>query len=433
MGIMTIDFYKSLENRYKVLPPKAENATYKSILNFSDDLGKPFQRWCRYKEGYSLDLVGQLIKKYNKNDNGIILDPFLGSGSTIIAANIAGLDGCGFEVNPFSYHLSECKTRHYTTEDIDTLKECSITILENAKDSSISYTMPSLSIAGKVFDKAVEGYYMRIYECIRTLDVPEHIRSFLCLGWISKIESFSNYRKAGNGLKMKKYKNPLPVTIDRVHDELLELYTDMIADISEYTPYNNAHVINDTCLKMGEYLKDESVSGIIFSPPYANCFDYTEIYKLELWFGRYVNDYEDLKKLRKQSLRSHLNGNLKTPVLKTSPYLDTLLEELRTKELWDRRIVNMLQLYFSDMFSVLESCHKVLERDGFCSIIIGNSSYSNVVIPTDLLFAEYAERLGFEVDEIIVDRYIITSAQQYESTKEYKNYLRESIVCLKKR
>lgn len=84
------------------------------------------------------------------------------------------------------------------------------------------------------------------------------------------------------------------------------------------------------------------------------------------------------------------------------------------------------------MFTMLEKCYNVLERDGFCSIIIGNSSYSNVVFPTDLLLAEYAERIGFKVDRIIVDRYIITSAQQYESTKEYKNYLRESIVCLQK-
>lgn len=430
---MTIDFYKSLENGYEVLPPRVENATYKSILNFSDDLYKPFQRWCRYKEGYSLDIVGQLIKEYNKNDDGLILDPFLGSGSTIIAANIAGLDGCGFEVNPFSYHLSECKTRRYTAEDIQILKECSIRVLDNAKDSRISYTMPSLSFAGKVFEKDVEGYYMRVYECIRALNVEEHIKSFLRLGWISKIESFSNYRKAGNGLKMKKYKKPRPVTIDKVYGELLELYTDMIDDISEYTPEKNAVVINDSCLKMREYLKDGSVSGIIFSPPYANCFDYTEIYKLELWFGGYVQDYDDLKSLKKHSLHSHLNGNLKEPVIKSSRSLDLLLEELKAKDLWDKRITNMLQLYFSDMFSVLESCYKVLEKDGFCSIIVGNSSYSNIVIPTDLLFAEYAETLGFEVDKIIVDRYIITSAQQYESTKEYKKYLRESIVCLKKK
>ena len=46
---------------------------------------------------------------------------------------------------------------------------------------------------------------------------------------------------------------------------------------------------------MGSYIKDSSIDGIIFSPPYANCFDYTEIYKLELWFGGFVKDYSELK------------------------------------------------------------------------------------------------------------------------------------------
>lgn len=430
---MEIKFYKKLENGYDVIPPRADNATYKSILNFSDDLAKPFQRWCRYKEGYSLDIVEQLIKKYNQNPNGVILDPFLGSGSTIVAANVMGLDGCGFEVNPFSFHLAQCKTRKYTAEDINILKQHSLSILEDAKSNKIKYKMPELSFGDKVFNKDVEAYYMRIYVCIEKLEVAEHIKSFLKLGWISKIESFSNYRKAGNGLKMKKYKKPRPITIDKVYNELSELYANMIADISDYTPQNSARVINDSCLKMEQYLDKESVSGIIFSPPYANCFDYTEIYKLELWFGRYIKNYDDLKELKKCSLHSHLNGNLKEQALKSSQYLDELIAELKTKDLWDKRIVSMLQLYFSDMFTVLEACYNVLEKNGFCSIIVGNSSYSNVVIPTDLLLAEYAERLGFKVDKIIVDRYIITSAQQYESTKDYKNYLRESIVCLQKK
>ena len=93
----------------------------------------------------------------------------------------------------------------------------------------------------------------------------------------------------------------------------------------------------------------------------------------------------------------------------------------------------MLSLYFSDMFRVLEQCYKVLEPGGFCAIVVGNSAYSNIVVPTDLLLAEYAEMIGFKVDQIIVDRYIITSSQQYDETKGFKEFLREGIVCLQKR
>ena len=93
----------------------------------------------------------------------------------------------------------------------------------------------------------------------------------------------------------------------------------------------------------------------------------------------------------------------------------------------------MLTLYFRDMFEVLRQAYGVLEDNGFCSIVVGNSSYGGVVFPTDLLLAEYAEKLGFIVDKIEVDRYIIPSSQQYEMTKQYKKLLRESVVCLVKK
>ena len=156
---------------------------------------------------------------------------------------------------------------------------------------------------------------------------------------------------------------------------------------------------------------------------------------MELWFGGFVNSYDDLKELRKKTLRSHLNGDLSLQdinTMKISEVLQKLLDSLATKKLWDKRIPSMLRLYYLDMFSVIEQCYAALEEEGFCSIVVGNSSYGGVVFPTDLILAEYAQKIGFKVDKIEVDRYIITSSQQYESTKEYGKYLRESVVCLKK-
>lgn len=183
---------------------------------------------------------------------------------------------------------------------------------------------------------------------------------------------------------------------------------------------------------MDKYVEKNSVTGIIFSPPYANCFDYTEIYKLELWFGKFVSEYAELKELRKQSLHSHLNGNFKIEVENKSDTLTELLVKLQEKELWDKKIPKMLQLYYDDMFMVLEKCYKVLEHKGFCTIVVGNSAYGGIIFPADLILAEYAEKIGFTVDKIEVDRYIITSSQQYEKTKESGKYLRESVICLVK-
>ena len=72
------DDYRELEHRFRVIYPESPNATYTSLLNYSDDLNKPFQRWYRYKEGFSVELVEQLIREYSRHKTGTILDPFSG-------------------------------------------------------------------------------------------------------------------------------------------------------------------------------------------------------------------------------------------------------------------------------------------------------------------------------------------------------------------
>lgn len=427
------DKYIELENKFEVIYPESSSATYTSLLNYSDDLNKPFQRWYRYKEGFSIELVEQLIKEYSRHKRGVILDPFSGSGSTLLAANYMGYSGVGFEVNPFSFFLTKCKLEQYTKEIIEKFKEAYEEILQSATENNDHYVLPKLSISKKVFDDAIEKYFMSVGMLIDNSSViDEKIRNLLKLGWLACLEPLCNYRKAGNGLKIKKYVRPRMLTIDDARVMLLEEYQNIYIDLLKSKNKGHFRLYNESCLNMSKRIRENSVEGIVFSPPYANCFDYTEIYKLELWFGKFVSEYSDLKRLRNNSLHSHLNGDLSIEVEPKSQVLMELLLELQKKELWDKKIPKMLQLYYDDMFKVLDESYKILDDKGFCCIVVGNSAYGGIVFPADLILAEYAEKIGFIVDKIEVDRYIITSSQQYEMTKETGRYLRESVVCLVK-
>ncbi|MHB8128564.1 MAG: DNA methyltransferase [Mobilitalea sp.] len=429
-----LELYKNIEKKYEVVYPDNKMATYSSLLNYSDDLEKPYQRWYRYKEGFSIDLVKHLIKEYSHNKSGIILDPFAGSGSTLIAANQMGYKGVGFEVNPFSYFLADCKLNYYSDEMNEEFKNAYEIILKSALNYSCEYKLPKLSISEKVFTEEIEKFYMTIDDAIISFKPQfEETKNLLRLGWLSCLERVSNYRKAGNGLKIKKYVKPRILSKDDVYAILLEQYQNMYIDIIKHKEKPNASIYNESSLNMKKRVKDESITGIIFSPPYANCFDYTEIYKLELWFGGFVKEYSELKDLRKQSLHSHLNGELINVDSNKSETLNKLIKELSGKELWDKRIPLMLQSYYNDMFQILDQCYIALENKGFCCVVVGNSAYGGVVFPADLILSEYAESIGFIVNKIEVDRYIITSSQQYNMTKECGNYLRESVVCLIKK
>lgn len=437
--IIEDSFYKNLEVRYEVTYPEQAGATYTSLLNFSDEGNKFRQRWYRYKEGYSVDLIKMLIKEYNNNPNGVILDPFLGSGTTVMAANELGLRGIGFEVNPFSYFLSKCKLTNYTDADKQEFKKAAKAILVDSEELSEKeiISLPKLSIANKVFDSNIQNYFMAIKVVVDRYSGSENVKNLLLLGWLSSLETISQYRKAGNGLKKKALSKNTVNNKFLVTEIINGNYENIYNDIVGKNLKINAEIINDSSLQMSSYIEKESLSGVIFSPPYANSFDYTEIYKLELWFGSFVKEYSDLKKLREISLRSHLNGlSSKTDLsqlnLRTIPELDILIDNLKTRELWDKKIPMMLKMYFAEMFELLDKIWESLEVDGFCSIVVGNSAYGGIIFPTDLLIAKYAESIGFLVDKIEVDRYIITSSQQYHITLDTKKYLRESVVCLVK-
>lgn len=425
--------YANFEKNFKVAYPETKNATYISQVNFSDDLNKPFQQWYRYKEGFSIELVKNLIIRQTNKTNGVILDPFSGSGSTLIAANELGFKGIGFEVNPFSYFLSKVKLTNYSSQEVKEFEELFNQVLLQSNDE---YPLPKLSFAERVFDDQVRSKLMQIKKNIINLKnkINPKVFNLLKLGWLSSVEELSTYRKAGNGLKRRNLKNPVLLDEEDVVLFLKNLYTIMHTDLLNHNHDRDIELYKKTSLNMGAKLEDESITGIIFSPPYANCFDYTEIYKLELWFGDFIAEYRDLRRLRDASLRSHLSANLDEDAdeLYTLPLLEQVIKEISKKELWDNRIPRMLQLYFHDMFRIIETCYTLLENSGFCNIVVSNSAYGGIIVPTDILFAQYAKKIGFEIDVIEVARYIIPSSQQYKITRNQKKYLRESVICLKK-
>ena len=429
---LNLDFYENIEKSFKVFHPNENSATYTSELNFSLEKDTSTQRWYRYKEGFSANLVKKLIKRYDNWGQGKIFDPFLGSGTTILASNELGYDGIGCEVNPFSAFLAKCKLEHYTNEDVIEFEKACEYIFTNLL-KPVKYELPKLSFADKIFNKDIEVLYFAIKNLISKASQNEKVKDLLKLALLSMIDEFARYKKAGNGLKFKVESKLKNQTAERFVLEFKKKCAIVKQDISEIRAKGVNNIIVGSCLNVQNTLEDNSINGAIFSPPYANCFDYTEIYKLELWLGDFVKSYDDVKALKKGSLCSHLSSDLKESFSKESSILKIIVDELKTKKTWDKKIPIMVDSYFQDMFALIRILQKKIKKDGFCCIVVGNSAYSGVVVPTDLVLADYAEKNGFKVEEIIVDRYIITSSQQYEMTKDKGKFIRESVVCLRKK
>ncbi len=93
----------------------------------------------------------------------------------------------------------------------------------------------------------------------------------------------------------------------------------------------------------------------------------------------------------------------------------------------------MIKGYFADMKEAIRQCGLCLEKGKKVYIVIDQSAYVGVIIPTDLLLAYISESVGFNVASITECRKARTSTQQLKKYPYLKNVLRESIVELIKK
>jgi AraC-like DNA-binding protein len=113
-------------------------------------------------------------------------------------------------------------------------------------------------------------------------------------------------------------------------------------------------------------------------------------------------------------------------------YLENLIWLFDSKNLWNNKIPSVVRGYFDDMHTLLSKIYQRTCRNGLAGVVIGNSAYSGVIIPTDLLITEIAREVGFKTKSVFIARHLTTSSQQKQELAPLRNYLRESIVLLEK-
>ncbi|MHA1730461.1 MAG: hypothetical protein ACTSU5_00875 [Promethearchaeota archaeon] len=444
-------FYSSLEAdvdvRYHFDP--TDGHTFQQfnnhLLNFREAMKLPIHNWYEYKEGFSPALILKLLRELGVNREGLVLDPFCGGGTLPLTCFYENIPSVGFEANPFSQFLARVKTRKYERADIRLARDMLPRVLDTSGEPPEFET--EFSMIDRVFERGILESLLKIRENITDICSKTHrLRDFFKLGWLAVLEGLSNYRKAGNGLK-KKVRSKRAGMFERGRDPAVNAFSEkigaMISDLEDFALPNSPkipppRVIGDSCQKVDEYLDDNSVSGTIFSPPYLNCFDYSEIYKVELWFGEFVARYSDLKVLRSKSLISHMNNQRlrNHPVPRAvSPEVESLIELVAVEDLWDRRIPDMIRGYFSDMEDFLARLYPLQRKGSPVAIVVSNSAYGGVVFPTDVLLGKIGEAVGFHLTGIESVRPIVTSSQQFKDLLRsgFNKFMRESIVYLEAR
>lgn len=394
----------------------------------------PFQTWRHFKEAFAPELVARAIRECEIPVERCI-DPFGGSGTTALACQFLGIEPVTIEVNPYLADLIEAKLGRYDqTVLIQDLGQVVRTVRSTVdKVPDLSWLPPSFvepGVKGRwLFEKSVAQRIESYRLAIEQLPTPLHRMFFKAILGGVLVET-SNVYINGKGRRYRQNWQTRRHTPEAVDQRFLERVQQAIYEIVRYTqrPVRGYTLMRGDCREA--ISRAAPCQLAVFSPPYPNSFDYTDVYNVELWTLGYLADASSNRSLRQSTLASHVQVQRHFEPRPTgSAKLDATSEKLHEsrQELWSPHIPNMVDGYFADIRNVMLALERRLVPHGEAWAVVGDSLYANIYIPVADILTELAPTCGFEVVRSEAFRSMRSSAQQGGRAE-----LTESLVVFRK-
>jgi DNA modification methylase len=364
----------------------------------------PFQAWHHFKEAFPPELVRRAVEDRAEPSQGCF-DPFGGSGTTALASQFLGVPSTTVEVNPFLADVIRAKVARYQADQIlsdytrvrQRARENRATAADVFAHVPATFIEPGMD--GRwLFDREVADAVARLMVGIAELENDEHARLFrVLLGGL--LVEVSNVVVSGKGRRYRRNWQERRCSPDRVAKFFASRVESALADVYRFAdrPDVPTLVVHGDAR---EVVPDNTHDVAVMSPPYPNSFDYTDVYNVELWMLGYLSGSEQNRVLRNSTLTSHvqLQRDYAEPPA-GSPLLEQTLERLDAirGELWSRWIPDMVGGYFADMTSVLSLVRRGLRDSGKAWLVVGDSKYGGVEIPTASILAELLSNRDWEL------------------------------------
>lgn len=392
----------------------------------------PFQQWRNFKEAFAPELVARAVSESGRPVKRCI-DPFGGSGTTALTCQFLGIEPVTIEVNPYLADLIEAKlTAHDPAGLLRDFQRLRMG-LHDAPRFDLRHLPPTFvepGVNGRwIYSDAVAQRIEAYRIGISSLPLEAHRRFFLALlGGV--VVDVSNVIVSGKGRRYRQNwlaRQTSPETLDKIFMQRVEMA------LIELTAHAFRPVRSFTLLRgdSREKLKEVPRADLaVFSPPYPNSFDYTDVYNVELWMLGYLSDMTSNRNLRQSTLTSHVQVHREyAPKPQGSQTLDLVSERLHEQRslLWNKNIPSMVDAYFADMRQILADLQKKLYAGGEVWAVVGDSLYSGTLVPVADILKELALDMGYQWVRSDAFRSMRSSAQQ-----GWRAELNETLLILRK-
>lgn len=372
---------------------------------FIDNMKLPIHRWFRYSAGFSAQWAEQVIQNHENVD--LVLDPFAGSATTLLAADKVRVYSIGIEAHPFVSRIAKAKLNWGATTEI--FKAKATEVIEEARSIStgdIEY--PDL-IQRCFSPKALSDLdKLKRAWLAKKDDSPESELVWLAITAILRPSSSAGTAQWQYILPNKTKKN-ITSPFEAFLAQIEYMKSDMLAFQKE-AGYKLSSLIQGDARSCPQ-VSTNSVDLVITSPPYANNYDYADATRFEMSFWGEIAGWGDLHgvvrknlivsssqhaSVEKLDLDSLLESEILSPIKNEIAGVCNKLAVERLSHGGKKHYHTMIAAYFIDLGKTWHELRRISRPGAMAYFVIGDSAPYGIYVPVDKWLGELAIAAGFK-------------------------------------
>lgn len=429
----------------QALAARSEILVSDSSNNIRDE-DRSIHDWYRFVLSFPPHLVREYLARLGSGQDGLILDPFCGTGTTLVEAMKLRHSSVGFEASPMAHFASATKTDWSpepqrlikTAERIASIADAELQgagisdIPDQSTPTSPLRTLvpdaAKLLIRDSISPLPLHKVLVLIDAIKSQYDADLHDHLMLAVARI--LPTMVGNLKFGPEVGLGKIKPDAAVI-----SKWLDVVAMIAGDLRDLPRTPDSRVVLGDARDPAQYLEKRSIGAIFTSPPYPNEKDYTRTTRLESVLLGLYGDMAQLRGYKQNLLRSNTRniykGDNDSRAIAGFESVITLAQEIEQRRLdlgktsgFEKNYHKVVLQYFGGMALHLEGLRPFLQKGATLSYVVGDqASFFRIMIRTGHLLAEIAERLGYNVESIDLFRTRLATAT--------KAQLREEVLVLR--
>lgn len=433
------------------------NATFaakrrRSESNTLDEIDRPAHDWYRFVLSFPPHLVREYLGRFDIRPGHRVLDPFCGTGTTIVECKKLGVRSVGIEAHPMSHFASTVKIDWSPDPgglECSSLRVANAALLElrsqgiQDNEPPSSDDMRNLILHFKNLPIDLEKLLLKnsisplpLHKTLVLLDAiheqkdPQY-RDHQLLALARALTGPIGNLHFGPEVGVAPPKADAEV-VGAWFDAIRSFTRDLHTLAGNDTPAVVHHADSRALLNV---IPLNSIDAVITSPPYPNEKDYTRTTRLESVLLGFVSSKDELRALKRTMVRSNTRGVYKgdddhlwvdghPEIERIAAAIETRRIELNKTSGFERLYAKVTKLYFGGMARHLADLRRILRPGAQLAYVVGDqASYLRVMIRTGQILASIASDLGYEVVAIDLFRTRLSTTT--------RDQLREEVLILR--